>query len=53
MGFEYIWLPYAVTDGNGHITGISDDSPKEAKEAYKKQKEEEEQYKRNEEMIPR
>ncbi len=48
-----VWADYVVVSDDGLITGLRDDAPEEAKEAYAEMKREEQRYIDNGEKIPR
>lgn len=50
---EPIWREYATYDEDGYVSGVRDDAPQEAKDAYRKYVEEQNEYVARGEMIPK
>ena len=53
MELEPIWYEYATFDESGHVNGVREDAPQEAKDAYKKEQERLKGYTERGEFIPR
>lgn len=53
MEIEPVWFEYATFDEDGHVNGIRDDAPKEAREAYEAEQRRKADYTRRHEPIPR
>ena len=53
MMVEPVWARYATYDDDGYVSGIRDDAPQEAKEAFEKYQEEQREYQERGEFIPR
>lgn len=53
MIIEPIWWKYAIYNEDGFVSGVRDDAPQEAKDAYKEYIEEKNAYIERGEMIPK
>ena len=53
MDGEPIWFKYATFDEDGFVSGIVEDAPEDAKEAYQEYQRTKRRYEESGEMIPR